>query len=182
MRAVGRKAMTTNSMKLYKLIILYFLHKVKQEITNATLSDFILQYGYTNYFSIQETLAALTEDNMIYTSHTHAASYYTIAEKGLETLQFFSYQLPKDTMRQIDDYLAENKIQITNTASIRTDYTKTPSNEYLVRCTVLEHGDTMAEIAITLPTEEMAISACDRFKKKNSDIYRYLFKSLTMDH
>ncbi|MCI8564377.1 MAG: DUF4364 family protein [Lachnospiraceae bacterium] len=173
--------MTTNSMKLYKLIILYFLHKAKQEITNATLSDFILKYGYTNYFSIQETLADLTEDNMIHTSQTHAASYYTIADKGLETLQFFSYQLPKDTMQQIDEYLADNKIQITNTASIRTDYTKTTSNEYLVRCTILEHGDTMAEIAITLPTEDLAIDACSHFKKKNSDIYRYLFKALTTD-
>ena len=48
--------MTSESIKLYKLIILYFLNRTKNEITNAILSDFILEYGYTDYFSIQETL------------------------------------------------------------------------------------------------------------------------------
>lgn len=175
--------MTTNSMKLYKLIILYFLHKAKQEVTNAILSDFILEYGYTDYFSIQETLAALTEDNMVHATRTHTASYYTIADKGLETLYFFSYQLPRDTMRQIDSYLQENKIQITDTASVRTDYTRTGAamTEYLMRGAIMEHGSILAEVSITLPSETAAIDACSRFKKKSSEIYRCLLKTLTTD-
>ena len=39
--------MTSDTLKLYKLIILYFLSKADQEITNAILSDFILEKGYT---------------------------------------------------------------------------------------------------------------------------------------
>lgn len=46
--------MTSESIKLYKLIILYFLNRTKHEITNAILSDFILEYGYTDYFSIRK--------------------------------------------------------------------------------------------------------------------------------
>lgn len=173
--------MTTDSMKLYKLIILYFLHKAKQEITNAILSDFILKHGYTDYFSIQETLTALTEDEMIRAHQTHTASYYTITEKGLETLNFFCSQLPRDTMQQIDNYLSEHKIQITEDTSIRTDYTKTGSNEYVARCSIMERGSIMAEVALSLPSEEAAIDACRRFKKKSGEIYSYLFKSLSTD-
>ena len=57
--------MTSESLKLYKLIILYFLSKTKQPISNAIISDFILDKGYTDYFSIQQTLASLTDDKMI---------------------------------------------------------------------------------------------------------------------
>ena len=66
--------MTSESLKLYKLIILYFLSKTKQPMPNSIISDFILANGYTDYFSIQQTLANLTEDKMINAEQTHSAS------------------------------------------------------------------------------------------------------------
>lgn len=177
----GTKLMTSESLKLYKLIILYFLNRSRQDITNAIISDFILEYGYTDYFSIQETLTALTEDRMIKAHQTHTKSYYTITERGLETLNYFVNQLPKDTIEQIDDYLTKNKIQIVEETSIRTDFTKISSTEYLARCTVVERGSTILEVALSVPTEESAIDVCKRFKKKSDDIYSYLFRTLSKD-
>lgn len=173
--------MTSESIKLYKLIILYFLNRTKNEITNAILSDFILEYGYTDYFSIQETLKTLTKDELICATRTRTASYYTITEKGRETLEFFCFKLPKDTMQQIDDYLAKHKIQITEDTSIRTDYSKTNFDEYLARCTVVEHGCTVFEVALNVLTEEEAIDVCRRFKEKSDTIYSFLYKELSMN-
>ncbi|MDD7403144.1 MAG: DUF4364 family protein [Butyribacter sp.] len=173
--------MTSESLKLYKLIILYFLSKAKQDITNAILSDFILEHGYTDYFSIQETLTALTEDNMIQANQTHTTCYYTITDKGWETLNFFVSQLPTDTIRQIDEYLAKHKIQIVEDTSIRTDYTKITSDEYLVRGTIMERGSTLMEVALSVPSEESAIDICKRFKSKSDDIYSYLLRTLSKD-
>lgn len=173
--------MTSESIKLYKLIILYFLSKTKHDITNAIISDFILEHGYTDYFSIQETLTTLTEDNMIQADQTHTTSYYSITEKGLETLNFFCSQLPKDTMQQIDDYLAEHKIQIVEDTSIRTDYTKISADSYLARGSVIERGETMYEVALNVTTEEEALDVCRRFKEKSNDIYAFLFKELSTD-
>lgn len=173
--------MRPESIKLYKLIILYFLSRTKQEITNAILSDFILEHGYTDYFSIQSTLTTLTEDEMIHAHQTRATSYYTITDKGLETLDFFFSQLPKDTVQEIDDYLAENKVKIVEDTTVRTDYTQISPDEYLTRCSVVERGSTMFEVALNVPSEESAIKACERFKKKSDEIYGYLFKSLSTD-
>lgn len=173
--------MTSESLKLYKLIILYFLSKTKQDITNAILSDFILEHGYTDYFSIQETLTALTEDNMIHANQTHTTCYYTITDRGWETLNFFCSQLPKDTIHQIDEYLAKNKIQIVEDTSIRTDYTRISSTEYLVRGTIVERGSIIMEAAISVPSEETAIDTCKRFKDKSDDIYSYLLRTLSKD-
>ena len=173
--------MTSESIKLYKLIILYFLSKTKHNITNAILSDFILEHGYTDYFSIQETLTTLTEDNMIVADQTHTTSYYSITEKGLETLNFFCSQLPKDTIQQIDDYLAAHKIQIVENTSIRTDYTMISTDNYLARGSVIERGDIMFEVALNVPTEEEALAVCRRFKEKSNNIYAFLFKELSTD-
>ena len=54
--------MTPDTLRLYKLIILYALSRTKQGLPNAFLCDFILGHGYTDFFSIQETLALLTEE------------------------------------------------------------------------------------------------------------------------
>ena len=159
--------MTSESLKLYKLIILYFLSKTNQDITNAILSDFILEHGYTDYFSIQETLVALTEDNMIKAHQTHTTSYVS--------------QLPSDTIQEIEAYLAKNRIQIVDDTSIRSDYTKISSTEYLARCTVVERGSTIVEVAINVPSEEDAIDACKRFKEKSEEIYSFLFRTMATD-
>mgnify|MGYP001301230734 CR=1 FL=1 len=69
--------MTPDTLRLYKLIILYALSRTKQGLPNAFLCDFILGHGYTDFFSIQETLALLTEDALIEeeaTDHTKGIS------------------------------------------------------------------------------------------------------------
>ena len=172
-------AMTTETLKLYKLIVLYFLSLAKQDITNAILSDFILQHGYTNYFSIQETLAALTEDDMIQTNHTHTTTYYTITDRGWEALNYFSSHLPYDTRLEIKQYLQDRKIQIAADTSVRTDYTKVSSSEYLVTGTVLERGSILYEISVSVPTEKKAIEMCRSFKKNSDTIYGFLLKTLS---
>lgn len=148
---------------------------------NAIISDFILTNGYTDYFSIQQTLTSLTEDKMIEAEQTHSASYYTITPSGLETLGFFGNQLPDDTKVQIDDYLHKNKINIVKRTTIHTDFTQIKPNEYLAKTSIIERGSTILELSLNLPTEEEAIQVCKRFKEKNENIYSYLLKELTMD-
>ena len=50
---------------LYKLIILYMLDKVDFPLTNAQISEFILNKGYTTYFKLQQALSELTEAELI---------------------------------------------------------------------------------------------------------------------
>lgn len=170
--------MLADSLKLYKLIILYLLYQSKKEITNAILSDFILKYGYTDYLSIQETLSSLSEDCMIMPHKTHSSTYYTITEAGLETLGFFNSKLPYDTKLQIKQYLKEKKMQIAHETSVRTDYAKNDSGAYVMSGKVLEQNQTIFEITLNLPNEEMAQEACKTFKKKETEIYAFLWKSL----
>lgn len=173
--------MTPESLQLYKLIILYFLNQAGQPMPNAILSDFILESGYTNYLSIQQTLSELTEDGMILVEQTHQKSYYTIAEIGKETLRFFGNRLPTGTRRQIDEYLKANQLAIVEDTSIKTDYTRLRCNEYLATGCIYERGSKLLEVSLNVPSEEEAVAVCNRFAEKNEDVYAQLLTLLCMD-
>ena len=150
-------------------------------MSNAIISDFILRNNYTDYFSIQETLANLLEDNMIESEQTHSTSYYKIMPAGQEILTFFGKQLPDDTKTQIRKYLSENRVSIVESTSIHTDYTHVKNKEYIARCSLVERGSTLLEVAINVPTEEEAIQVCENFKNKNEKIYSFLFSELSVE-
>ena len=50
---------------LYKLIILSMLDKVEFELTNSQITAFILEEQYTDYFTVQETLADMIESGLL---------------------------------------------------------------------------------------------------------------------
>ena len=165
--------------KLYKLIILYFLEKTGQETSNAILSDFILEYRYTDYFTIQQTLHSLTEDQMISLRQTRQTAFYQITKKGVEILNDFGSQLPVDTRRQIENYLQENHISIQQAVSVYTDYTKLRSREYLATGTLKERGNILLSVSLNVPTEQDAIQVCEQFKERQEEVYQSLLKILS---
>ena len=48
--------MEQEQLTLYKLMILYLIEKVDFPLSNSQISEFILDKGYTNYFTVQLSL------------------------------------------------------------------------------------------------------------------------------
>ena len=57
--------MTQEPLTLYKLIILYMLDQVDFPLTTAQLTEFILEQEYTNYLTLQQALAELSDSGLI---------------------------------------------------------------------------------------------------------------------
>ena len=64
------KTMNEEPDMMYKLMILYMLDKVNFPLSNSQISSFVLGREYTTYFTLQNTLNTLIDDNFI-----HAAIY-----------------------------------------------------------------------------------------------------------
>ena len=56
-----RRDFMAETQTLYKLIILYMLDKVDFPLSNAQLSEFILEKEYTDYFTLQQVISELVE-------------------------------------------------------------------------------------------------------------------------
>ncbi len=164
--------------KLYKLIILYMLNKIDFPLTNSQISEFILNEGYTNYFTLQQTISELSESGFIHEEATHSRTFYHLTEEGEQTLKFFKNDISPAIQDDIDTFLMKKKYELRNEVSVKADYYQNSSNEYSVRCQVLEQGTAIIDLTLTAPTETQAQTMANNWSKKNQEIYASIMASL----
>ena len=66
----------TETLTLYKLIILYMLKKVDFPLTTSQISEFILDKGYTTYFKLQGALSEMLDSELLRVESTHNRTLY----------------------------------------------------------------------------------------------------------
>ena len=89
---------------LYKLIILYMLEKVDFPLTNAQISGFVLDKGYTNYFHLQQAISELIDASLIQDKTVRNTSYYEITDQGKQTLTYFEDQISDGIKKDISEF------------------------------------------------------------------------------
>ena len=95
---------------LYKLIILYMLEKVDFPLTNAQISGFILDKGYTTYFHLQQAISELIDSELIESKTIRNSSYFEITAQGKQTLSYFEDQISDGIKSDISTFFKENII------------------------------------------------------------------------
>lgn len=154
------------------------LRKVNFPMTNAQISDFILEQGYTSYFRIQEALSEMIDTNLLKTEIVRNVTYYHMTENGENTINFFENEISDDIKEDIRKYLEENSYELRNEVSVRADYDKSTGADYIVSCQVKERDAYLIDLKLSVPTAEAAKAICDNWQKKNQDVYAYLMKEL----
>lgn len=163
---------------LYKLIVLYMLQKADFPLTNSQISSFILEKGYTTYFTLQTVLAELSESQMIRHETIRNCSYYSITESGSEALKYFHKRISPPILQEINQYMADNKIKMRDEVSIIADYYKNMAGEFSVRCQVRERYANPIELTVTVPDEEQAKTICRNWRGHCQNIYEFVMKEL----
>ena len=163
---------------LYKLIILYMLEKVDFPLTNAQISGFVLDKGYTTYFKLQETLSELADSDLLKVETTHNRTLYHLTEYGAETLHFFSNKISPAIRKDIDDFLKEKKYDLKEEVSVKADYYLNTNREFEVRCQIVENGFSLIDLKLTVPTEKEAETIARSWSLKNQEIYASLLAEL----
>lgn len=163
---------------LYKLIVLYMLKKIDFSMTNTQISNFILDQGYTTYFTLQSVLAELTEAGLIHQETIQNTSFYTITPEGEETIGFFGNKISRSIRDDVDKYLKENKMQLRNEVSVIADYYRNTVGEYSVRCRVKEKNSDLIDLTLCVPEEAQAKAICKQWQKKCQTVYEYIMQEL----
>ena len=155
----------SDSLTLYKLIILFMLDKVDFPLTTSQISEFILEKEYTNYFTIQQALNELTD------SHQNT-------DEGKNTVTYFGDRIPQAIVDDIMSYLDQNRYTLKNEVSILADYYRATSQDFAVRCQVKEGEVNLIDLTLTVPDEQTAAAICNNWHKKSSALYGYLMEEL----
>lgn len=163
---------------LYKLIVLYMLEKVDFPLTNGQISEFVLEKGYTTYFTLQQAISEMVEAGFIRQESTHNRTLYHLTEEGAETIQYFRSNISSAIRKDIDTFMVEKSYDLKNAASIKADYYPNNRNEYSVRCQILENNATLMDLTVNVPTEDEAVSVANNWNQKHQEIYAQIMANL----
>lgn len=170
--------MLQDPLTLYKLIVLYMLNRVTFPLTKAQVSDFILEREYTNFLTLQQAIGELTDAGMISPQVMGNRTNLVITDEGIQTLHYFDKRIGDSIKQDIDTYFKENELALRNEVSVQGSYYKSTSGEFEARLTAKDRDITLVDITLSVPTEELAASICDKWQGKNEIIYQYLIQEL----
>ena len=94
------------------------LDKLDFPLTNGQISEFILDKGYTTYFTLQQALSEMVEANLIREETTHNRTLYHLTSEGEETIQFFGNNISAAIRSEIDAFLVEKRYELRNEVSV----------------------------------------------------------------
>ena len=174
----GKGVYMSDSFTLYKLIVLYMLGKVDFPLTNGQISEFVLEKGYTSYFTLQQAISEMVEAGFIRKETTHNRTFYHLTAEGTEAIQYFKANISAAIREDIDTYMAEKRYELKNEVSVKADYYQVSSQEYAVRCQIIENQTSLMELTITVPSEEEALRISNNWAQKNQEIYALIMQNL----
>ena len=145
-------AMEQEQLTLYKLMILYLIEKVDFPLSNSQISEFILDKGYTNYFTVQRAFHELEEENMLRVKQIRNMSHYALSDEGLEAIEM-----------------------------LKADFYPSKGDEYTVNLKISEKESPLLEINLNVVSRDQAVYICDHWEKKHSDVYSMLIEKLLFD-
>lgn len=172
--------MAADSSTLYKLIILYMLDNLDFPLTNSQISEFILDKGYTDYFTLQQTIYDLEGSELIVSENIRNSTRYTITNSGQETIAMFESKLSFAIKEDIQHFFEEKKYQLRKEIDILADYYPV-GKEYMVKCLVKEKKSTLLELRLNVVSKEQAIHICDHWQQKSEEVYFYLMQKLLLE-
>ncbi len=163
---------------LYKLIVLYMLEQVDFPLTNGQISEFILDKGYTTYFTLQQAISDMVEAGFIREESTHNRTLYHLTEEGTETIRFFKSNISSAIRQDVDMFLKEKSYELRNAVAVKSDFYPNNNNEFSVRCQINEGDAPLIELIISVPTEAEAISVTNNWNQRHQEIYAQIMASL----
>lgn len=163
---------------LYKLTILYLLNRVDYPISNNSLSNFLLQNDFTDYFNLQQIMGELIDDGYVSREEIRNKTLYKISEEGAATIKLLDRELSPAMKNDIRTYIRENGMQLRDDISVMAHYYQEDINHYIANMYMVEDGSKMIELNISAPTQAEAERLCSHWYNSSDTIYAFVMKEL----
>ncbi len=163
---------------LYKLTILYLLNRVDHPISNNSLTNFLLENDFTDYFNLQQIMGELIDDGYVVKEDFRGKTLYRISPSGTASIKLLERELAPSMRAEIDKYIVDNGIALRDDISVMSKYYEADFNEYIVNLYIEEDGKKLLEMNVSVPTKADAEKICSRWYKANEELYPIIMKEL----
>lgn len=169
---------SSEELAYHKLLILYVLEKAKMDLTNSQITQVILETEIMNYFSLQQFLSQLMDAKFLKIYEDSNREYYTLTQKGIETLNYFLSRIPSQITEKLDEYIKLNKENLLADTQVKSSFVKQSDNEYIVNLRVIENQSNLIDLNLNVSSEKQAKLICDNWKKNASYMYAEIIELL----
>lgn len=162
---------------IYKITILNLLSKADYPLRQAQVSDFLVENGYTDYFTVQRNLTELMDAGMIERSSDDPDAFLINGE-GANTLYLLYDRITPAIEEDTKNYFATHGMSMKKDNSLTATYDGVSGGGYEVRLKLNEDKRTVMDISLHVPTRDQAEAMCLNWRVKYNNIYDILMDEL----
>ncbi|MCX7773344.1 MAG: DUF4364 family protein [Clostridia bacterium] len=154
-----------------KVLLLYFLNRVKIPVSNMQLTRIMLENRYMNYFLLQQSVHEMIQDKLINSETRDNIDYYTMSAEGERMMSMFLDLVPVGVRVRLDENIDIIRSVMRLETSIIAEYTLENENEYEVKCRIIEDFKPLIDIRLSVGSRDDARSICNNWKAHAKEIY-----------
>ena len=154
-----------------KVLILYLLNKINNEIKNDNLYNIVSLSEDINYFYYQELITDLKNNNLIIFISQDDCNLLKLSSEGKQAYELTKSLLPGLLKLKADTVLKEQIPNIEEESSVISEFIPKDENNYTIKCKVIEKNETIFEISLYAGSRENAKQIADNWKNNANSIY-----------
>lgn len=154
-----------------KVLLLYFMNRVRIPVSNMQLTRIMLENRYMNYFLLQQGIHEMQLDNLIITETRDNIDYYSPSTDGLKMLDMFTDLIPLGIRTRLDQSIDAIRSVMRLETSVVAEFTLENEDEYEVKCKILEDFKPLIDIRLSVGSRDDARSICNNWKTHAKEIY-----------
>ena len=162
-----------------KVLILYLINKINNEIKNDNLYNIVSLSEDINYFYYQELITDLKNNNLIIFISQDDCNLLKLSSEGKQAYELTKSLLPGLLKLKADTVLKEQIPNIEEESSVISEFIPKDENNYTIKCKVIEKNETIFEISLYAGSRENAKQIADNWKNNANSIYPKVIELLS---
>lgn len=163
--------MTQDPSTLYKLIVLYILKESRIPLTSSQVGEYVVDKGYTDFFTFQIALSELSESELIIQDQKQNRTYLTLTKDGEDTLELLKYRISTLIKDDIQTYLWQNHSAISNENAIQSKVTEISENVFCAELSAYDGQHEIISLKLNVPSRTIADNICKNWHNKSQDLF-----------
>lgn len=168
----------THELAENKLLLLYIFEKMQYPISNAHITEIVLENNLLNYFHLQQYLGELVSSSFLKLDKEDRKQLYSISQKGRDVLEYFENRIDQSKKQIIITYLNTHTELIKQELQVNAEYFPSGDNGYTVTCRITENRKDIITLKINAKSNEQAKLICSKWKSDASNIYKNIISML----
>ena len=161
----------TTSLAENKVLILYILNLVNNDIKEDDLYKIVSSINEINYFIFKQILTDLIDSKLVGTYTKEEEQVIKITEEGNNAYNLTKDVLPGIVKLKTDHIFKEKFSSIENEGSIIAEFLPKNENSYTVKCKIVENNETIFEVKSFVGSRERAKKIVDNWNNHANSIY-----------